>query len=285
VNIQETICTEIDPIFAKVQLSDCYIYHWFDLPDGGEAIGSWDLRGTFHAYLGELDFGGMRVLEVGPASGFLGLQMERMGAKVVAFDLAHETAPNLLPQPGMADQELHRLWISAIRTVHNSWWYFRQIFNSTNTVVYGDVYNLPKTIGRFDIAIFGAVLLHLYNPFEALRQAAAVTDQMIVVTDMIYEDTVDKPYLLFSPDSTKSDPLQWWRLSPCVVSRMLDILGFETIKSTRHMQRAHPHLTRDEYVDHEFFTVVGRRREPRDPRRVGRGDDRQPTAAGAHRPP
>ena len=48
----------------------CQFYHSFTLPEG-EVPGIWDLRAQPHRYLGEVDFNGRSVLEVGPASGFL----------------------------------------------------------------------------------------------------------------------------------------------------------------------------------------------------------------------
>ena len=53
----------------------------------GKIIGLWDLRQTVDDYLGRIDFAGKRVLEIGPASGFLTIEMERRGADVVAVEL------------------------------------------------------------------------------------------------------------------------------------------------------------------------------------------------------
>ena len=58
-----------------------------DHPGGGKIIGLWDLRQTVDDYLGRIDFAGKRVLEIGPASGFLTIEMERRGADVVAVEL------------------------------------------------------------------------------------------------------------------------------------------------------------------------------------------------------
>ena len=51
--------------------ADCYFYHTMDLPGHGTVTGEWDLRGREAAYLGNVDFQGKRVLEVGTASGHL----------------------------------------------------------------------------------------------------------------------------------------------------------------------------------------------------------------------
>jgi hypothetical protein len=64
-------------------LSDFVWYHAFELPDGRVLPGAWDLRGHETAYLGGVDVAGKRVLELGPATGYLSFYMERMGAEVV----------------------------------------------------------------------------------------------------------------------------------------------------------------------------------------------------------
>ena len=73
-------------IFAtprKVEdLADCYFYHTMELPGRGVIEGQdWDLRGRVDEYLGNVDFAGQRVLEIGPASGFLTFEMEKRGAR------------------------------------------------------------------------------------------------------------------------------------------------------------------------------------------------------------
>src|SRR5438445_4191084 len=66
-------------------LSDCYFYHTMDVPGYGQIVGEWDLREGIRAYLGDVDFRGRRVLEMGTANGFVCFHMEREGADVVAY--------------------------------------------------------------------------------------------------------------------------------------------------------------------------------------------------------
>ena len=62
-------------------------YHRMTLPEIGEVDGYWDLRDCTDAYLGNYNFQGKRVLDVGAASGFLSFAMEERGAEVVSFDI------------------------------------------------------------------------------------------------------------------------------------------------------------------------------------------------------
>jgi hypothetical protein len=51
--------------------AQCIFYHTMDIPGYGHVQGDWDLRGHERQYLGNVDFAGKRVLEVGTASGYL----------------------------------------------------------------------------------------------------------------------------------------------------------------------------------------------------------------------
>ena len=55
------------------------------------------LRKTIDDYLGNFDFRGKRVLDVGTATGFLSFEMEKRGAEVVSFDMASRAQWQLVP--------------------------------------------------------------------------------------------------------------------------------------------------------------------------------------------
>jgi hypothetical protein len=250
---------EIRARHQNVKLEDCHVYHWFDMPDGTEIVGEWDLRDKWSEYLGAVSFEGLRVLELGPASGYLTLKMEQMGAEVVAFDLPPETAPEILPIPDVPFEQLRERHASATNRVRNAWWYFHRQFGSEAKAAYGDVYQLPEWLGRFDVSVFAAILLHLGNPFAALRQAAAITDRSIVVTDLFFQHLGDNAVLEFSPNVEGENSPAWWLLTPGAVTRMVSSLGFPNVEVTHHEHRFHRALKREEFVVCKFFTVVARR--------------------------
>jgi len=93
-----------EKIFAtprKVEdVADCYFYHTMELPGRGVIEGrDWDLRGRVDEYLGNVDFGGQRVLEIGPASGFLTFEMEKRGADVISVEVTDEHGWDFVPYP------------------------------------------------------------------------------------------------------------------------------------------------------------------------------------------
>ena len=84
-------------------IADCEFYHTMDIPRIGVVRGQWDLRGGVDAYLGGVNLAGKRVLEVGPASGFLTTEMEKRGADVVALEVTDDPGWDFVPFPDASD--------------------------------------------------------------------------------------------------------------------------------------------------------------------------------------
>ena len=156
-----------------VNVGECAFYHHMDLPGIGEVGNGWDLRKTVNDYLGNFDFRGKRVLDVGTESGFLSFEMEKRGAEVVSFDRANTADWQLVPfsakdfdvskmQANMGDLDASR----------NGYWLAHRLLKSRARVYYGDIYNIPEEIGQFDVVFLGMVLPHLREPFHALAQTA-----------------------------------------------------------------------------------------------------------------
>lgn len=249
---------------AALRREDCRFYHTFQLPDGEIIPGPWDLRGRESSYLGGVDVAGQRVLELGPASGNLTFWMEEHGAEVVCLDAGFEKSIDLLPVPGVAAEtrQLRADHFTMVGEFQNSWWYLHRQLGSSAKMVYGDIYDLPADIGEFDIATFGAILLHLRSPVAALEQAARRTRSTIVVTDGwsggpdTLHDNIMRPF----PTGEASRWVVWWELSAGAVVAMLQILGFTDITVTEHTQlHQHGHVVDATFTEVPMYTVVGRR--------------------------
>ena len=254
--------------------ADCNFYHAMELPGGVLVQGEWDLRGHEALYLGGFDFNNKRVLEFGPASGHLTFTMEKSGATVVSFDLLFDAAPAIVPTPGVDPVKAAEAGREHMRRMRNSWWYSRFRYDSAAQAVYGDIHNIPSDLGRFDVAVFAAILLHLPDPFRALQQAAAlVDDAMIVVEPMPVVSQPDLPALYFNPPAPM--PVRvvfWWSISPAAVTRMLTTLGFPDVTITTHRpSRRSPSSNSLEGA--EWFTIVGRRSAKRATRSNGNAGD------------
>ncbi len=237
----------------------CYFYHTLDLPGHGVVRGDWDLRENVSAYLGEVDFHDKRVLEMGPASGFLSFEMERRGAVVTAYDLCEEQTWDVVPFDGLEVDDKARDKTALICKMNDGFWFAHGLMRSDVKVVYGSVYAMPDGLGQFEIATFGCILLHLRDPFTALYNALRHTTETALVMDLHPDQDAapllntllpsteisGKPVMEFIPNrSRRSNPYAWWLLSTACVRRFLDVLGFDVagIMYHRHCLRGESRL-------------------------------------------
>lgn len=247
--------------FQTIPEQDCKFYHTTVLPDGRIMAGDWDLRGHEGAYTGGLSYAGRRLIEFGPASGYFSAYFDRCGADVTTFDLPFGWAPELVPYSGFDLPATEESGADSVARMRNSWWYAKRAIGFHANAVYGDIYALPNDLGRFDVAFFGAILLHLSNPFLALRNAAAITTEAIIVTDTfggngdlpIAEDVQHNvPVMLFNPSPPPIGLVHWWSLSPGAIEQMLKVLGFTDTRVTTH-------VAENMQPPRRLFTVVGQR--------------------------
>ena len=239
-----------------VDVGECDFYHTMDLPGHGTVVGDWDLREGVEEYLGGVDFKGTRVLEIGPASGSLCFEMERLGAEVVCYDLSEKQSWDLVPY-GSPEDEVHASQrANHIRRLNNGYWFAHRAHKSRARVVYGTVYDLPEDIGMVDISTFGCVLLHVRDPFLALQRALRLTKKTVIVIEQPPRTTrlmrlfrffgvsslpsrhFTRSAMQFLPNYHKGEPkCTWWGLTPEVVLEFLGVLGFRDARVTYHEQR------------------------------------------------
>lgn len=212
--------------------NDCLFYHSMAVPEIGEVRGQWDLRGCVDPYLGNFDFVGKRVLDVGAASGFLTFEMEKRGAEVVSFDMTDGADWNLVPHVLARDRmdEIAAGCAEGHRRLKNSYWWIHRRFASKAKVFYGDIYQLPKELGSFDVAFFGMVLSHLRDPYRALHSVSSLGVETIIVTTQILRLWRRLgPLASFAPRPSDASLLQtWWYFTPRCIEQMLGVLGYET---------------------------------------------------------
>ena len=158
--------TRFSPTPLNVEnVADCYFYHTMELPGRGVIEGrDWDLRGRVDEYLGNVDFAGKRVLEIGPASGFLTFEMEKRGADVVSVEVTDEHGWDFVPYPDERLEEVFGPRRIVMQQLKNSYWFSHAALQSKARVYYGDAYNLPAALGEFDIAVMGSSAAPLPRP-------------------------------------------------------------------------------------------------------------------------
>jgi O-methyltransferase len=188
--------------------------------------------------------------------------MERQGAEVVSFETGFDVSIDLLPDRGLSTVENRTdLMRGTIEGIHNSWWYMHRTYGSVAKLVHGDFYNLPGDLRDFDVAVFGAILLHLREPWGAISEVARRTTERIIVTDLIQdrEAPLESNIMRFSP-LANHEISNWWAIYPGAVVSMLERFGFGKTTITEHTQTHHlGHRLEDNAVEMPMFTVVGER--------------------------
>jgi O-methyltransferase len=245
-----------EKIFAvprKVEnIADCYFYHTMELPGLGVIEGrDWDLRGRVDKYLGNLDFSGKRVLEIGPASGFLTFEMEKRGADVISVEVTDEHGWDFVPYPNVKLEEVLGPRRIVMQQLKNSYWFSHAALQSKTKIYYGDAYNLPAALGEFDIAVIGAVLLHCRDPLRIVEQCAKRAKSLIIV-DKFHSDLEGAPVCRLAPTPENFLWHTWWHFSTQFFTQFLAVMGFTSTQTLTHQQY-------HQGKAYTLFTVVGRR--------------------------
>jgi SAM-dependent methyltransferase len=233
-------------------LADCYFYHTMELPGYGVIEGrDWDLRAGVDEYLGKVAFSAQRVLEIGPASGFLTFEMEKRGADVISVEVTPEHSWDFVPYPTAKLQEVFGPRRIVMQQLKNSYWFSHAAHRSKAKVYYGDVYNLPAALREFDIAVMGSVLLHCRDPLRIVEQCGKMA-RLLVITDMFHPDLEGAPICRLAPTSQNFLWHTWWHFSTQFFTQFLAVMGFMISATSTHQQyhRGKPYT---------LFTIVGRR--------------------------
>lgn len=242
---------EIPP--RQPRREDCMFYHSTTLADGEEVSGQWDLRPNTPQYLGDVNFAGRSVIEIGPASGFLSFHMEAAGAQVTCLEPPMSHLWDMVPLEGF-DPNWRENFAHHIEGVRNSFWYVHQQRHSRVRMIEGDPYALPEDCGPFDIGVLAAVLLHCRRPFDMLQSVARRTRRTMIVTDAYDASLGPRPLAELKPHRDVPQVDTWWQFTPQFFVSALGLLGFTEARVSLHEQRQ-PGL--DRMVP--LFTVVAER--------------------------
>lgn len=232
---------------------ECQFYHSFTLPEG-EIVGMWDLRAQVKAYLGDVSFQGRKVLEIGPASGFLSFYMERDGAQVTCVEPPMSYLWDVVPFEGFDVPGWRADFAQRIERVRNSFWYAHHALSSGVRMVEADAYHLPDSLGTFDVGVLGSVLLHCRNPFDMIESVGRHVGKTMVVTEEYRPSLGPEPVCLLQAHTGVQQVDTWWVFSPQFFVSVLGLLGFTQARVVLHTQQQPAH---NRAVT--MFTVVGER--------------------------
>ena len=79
--------------------------------------------------------------------------------------------PHISMQPRLTHMLLKRRRVD--QKLKNAYWFTHRRLGSKAKAFYGDIYDIPTELGPFDVALFGMILTHLRDPFQALYSCCA----------------------------------------------------------------------------------------------------------------
>lgn len=209
---------------------ECDWYHTMELPGHGVIEAGWDFRGQDSNLFVNTDFKEKSVLEIGPASGFIGFRMEQLGGEVTSVELPKGSSWDVVPFAGENMQRYLDTRDHHIDRIKKGYWFSHAALQSKNKVISASAYDVPPEAGPFDISVFGSVLTHMQNPFSALTHILKFTRERVIIIEQRPPDwTPQTPgaYMLFQPDVSNKDFYDtWWTFHPTTLVKMIMILGF-----------------------------------------------------------
>jgi SAM-dependent methyltransferase len=222
-------------------LEHYYWYHTVDLVGGLVTPGDYDFRDQLPAFGFPDDMTGMRVLDVGSATGFFAFEFERRGAEVVSVEL-----PSLAAWDVVASERdgIVRGLMESMRADSPEQAYERHLtgpFRFCQTIlgsrvqrVYSSVYDLTlDRVGgeRFDLVYAGDVLLHLFSPLKALDVLTGLCRGSLVATiDVPFPGPAELPFMRFMGNVSKqTDRRTWWMFSSGCLADVLSRMGFSDV--------------------------------------------------------
>jgi hypothetical protein len=246
-------------------IRECYFYHVMDLPRVGTVGGAWDLRGRFDDYIGHTPLAGKSVLDVGTAAGFLTWEAEKRGAsRVVSFDMDDKRRQHFLPYRGHICYEDREKYIQQLNEGYVAWkkgyWYAHRALGSQASVYYGDVYNLPIGLGKFDVVIIGSLLMHLANPIQALESISRVSADRIVITDTVDTANNDTVLHLESRADNPGGHFIWFVLSIGLYREVFAMLGYDVVSCHQKLYTCNDYGGDRPTRNVQLTTIVARRR-------------------------
>ena len=225
------------PLNPKAE--DCDFYHTMEIPGHGPVTGQWDLRDNIDVYVGNTDFKDKRVLEIGPASGFLTNHMENKGADVVSIEIPISQGWDIVPRPNQKEEFLKSRQ-EHMKRLQNSFWFLHKAAKMKSKVIYSNVSEVSEAIGKFDVAMIASILLHSRDPIGIVCKCAEFTTKRIVITELLLNPQEQlKPenrYIKLVPSVQNNVSDIWYQISPQLIVDLLMVLGFSKFEFFTHNQ-------------------------------------------------
>ena len=222
------------------ELENFYWYHTVDLKNGVVTPGDYDYRDKLSGFYFPDNMSGMRVLDVGSATGFFAFEFEKRGADVVSVEL-----PTLYEWDMIHDEKEtninHMMQVHRASTPEEAFYRhlegpfrFCQVDKQSSVKrIYSSIYDLASHFEKnvtFDLVFLGDILLHLFSPFEALDVVAPLCKTKLIIATDLFESQSNIALMQFLGTMGKgNNPRTWWNFNKKCIEEMLIRVGFQDV--------------------------------------------------------
>ncbi len=236
-----------------VGLEPYFWYHTVDLGGGLVTPGSYDFRDAWQQFGFPDDMRGLRILDVGSATGFFAFEFEKRGAEVTSVETPSLAALDVFPGESVQQTMAKLEKMLPSHSVHTSeqldflfhscnsedfYHYFidgpfhfcRNVLGSRVERHYSTVYDLSEeTLGGsgFDLVFMGDLLLHTLDPLAALAAVSRLCRGTLVISQGFPDVEGSLPAMLYvGGDIPGQDAISWWLPNLACLQDLLRKLGF-----------------------------------------------------------
>ena len=239
----------------------CSFYQSFDWPDGSVVDGTWDYRDDPEGCLGGVNFAGKSVLELGPASGYLTMPMERLGADVVCIDTDPDYAWDVVPRRDDDSAAYASQRAQDIHKLHDSWWATWNAFKLQARIAYIGASRLREVEGEFDIGLIASILQHFENPYVVMSEMARLCKTIVITEPVVPRLDNVHPMIEFAPNADNEILDSWYLMNAAAVEQMMRTLRFEKVDGSKtsyplYHERRMPGGSQDAFLTYTFGSQV-----------------------------
>jgi len=187
---------------------------------------------------------GMRVLDVGSATGFFAFEFTKRGGDVTSLELP--SLRELDRFPGQTVEQLIAKMEGMFGTprrftpeemsfylLDGPFEFCRKLLSISLRRCATTVYRIPEALAaepKFDLVFLGDILIHTLNPLEALAAAASVCRGTLVLSQQMPESHDGQPMMVYrGGDTLSDDEISWWTPNEPCFTLLLKKLGFAKV--------------------------------------------------------
>lgn len=217
-------------------------YHSLAFDNGARIRGWWNVADTVTA-IGFPDVRGMRVLDIGPASGYFSFLFHQQGAEVTALELVDANGFNTFASNPLIDN------IRKGATFNESCFSFlNREMGEPIRYLNGAIYDVGTNVLRneqFDLVFVGSLLIHLRDPVGALMAARSVCSGSIIATTVGWAEKFDDPVAMMKWARPTKGSIDWWLPNRAALAAWFEASGFREVsvggRFLQHADAPRPH--------------------------------------------